>query len=629
LAFDRDSTLKKGEKFFRQGRLDAAIGEYVRVVEEQPRDWNTANLLGDLYFRAGQVDHALGQYHRIADHLMREGFYPKAAALYKKILKVRPDDEDTQLLLAEISTKQGLLAEAKGYFTAVSARRRTRGDRAGVADIAIRLGSLDPTDFEARLEAARTLEEMGQPAEAALRFRAVHDDLQGEDRTAEALDALRQAVRLNPQDREGRTILARATVASGDVLAAREYLDRETAGDDPVLLAALVELDLRSGKVAAARELMTDLLRRDRELRHRLLATGWAISESNPDAAYACVDAVSDSAIGVEDFSEAAFQLQEFATRRPGHIPALLKLVEVCVDGGLESALYQAQVQLTDAYLENGQAVEARVIAEDLVAREPSEPKHVERFRRALVMLNVQDPDAHIAERLNGHTPFMTGEPFVDLSTEEPVSAPELPGVQRLPVPEPGSGSPKRSSKGAGRQASSTAPAPAEEIDLTSALGNLDKVAVESSAPASRDRVFEEDVRAGAEGEEDAEFAAQYLKLAGTYVEMGMLDDAVSSLKTAVRSPAHRFEAAAMLGRLYMRRGETPTAIEWLEHAAEEPAPTPQDGRALLYDLGILLDQTGEIARALAVFLELQADAGDYRDVPARIDRLARVQSGG
>ena len=90
---------------------------------------------------------------------------------------------------------------------------------------------------------------MGQPAEAATRFRAIHDDLQAEDRTGEALDALRQAVRLNPQDREGRTILARATVASGDVLAAREYLDRETAGDDPVLLAALVELDLRSGRI--------------------------------------------------------------------------------------------------------------------------------------------------------------------------------------------------------------------------------------------------------------------------------------------------------------------------------------------------------------------------------------------
>ena len=49
--------------------------------------------------------------------------------------------------------------------------------------------------------------------------------------------------------------------------------------------------------------------------------------------------------------------------------------------------MYEAQAQLTDAYLATGQAAEARVIAEDLVAREPWERAHIERFRRALVML--------------------------------------------------------------------------------------------------------------------------------------------------------------------------------------------------------------------------------------------------
>ena len=35
------------------------------------------------------------------------------------------------------------------------------------------------------------------------------------------------------------------------------------------------------------------------------------------------------------------------------------------------------------------------------------------------------------------------------------------------------------------------------------------------------------------------------------------------------------------------------------------------------------------VARALAICLELQAEAGDYRDVAARIDRLAKVQARG
>ena len=694
MAIDRDSTLKQGEKFLRQGRLDAAIREYARVVEAQPRDWNTANLLGDLHFRAGQVDESLAQYHRIADHLMREGFFPKASALYKKILRIRPDDEATQLLLADLATRQGLLADAKTYLTTVGARRRARGDREGVADIAIRLGTLDPADFSARLEAARTLEDLGQAADAAARFRALYADLQA-SRPSEALDALRQAVRLDPQDQDGRTILARETVAAGDVLCARDYLDRETAGTDPVLLSALVELDLRSGHVDRARDLMRELLAADREVSHRLLTTGWALCESDPDAAYACIETIADAAIAVRDYAEAAAHLQAFAERRPGHVPTLLKLVDVSVDGGLDGPMYQAQIQLADAYLEAGQALEARVIAEDLVAREPWERAHIERFRRALVLLEVEDPDAVVADRLSGDTTFMNAD-FMDLSTDP---ASELPAVDRqveapvveavaAPVPDEWAGDEQAleaelnepvsvpdvasaetdDSPGdevivdfgaieapaapdvlapavaeipavAGSADDEAVPAPdamapepvepspdtlIDEVDITGILGDLDHL--QGKPLADLDAAFA-DLRN--EAEEDAEFASQYLKLASTYIDMGMMDDAMAALRTAAETPAQRFEAASMLGRLHTQRGETAKAIEWLEQAAEEPAPNLVEGRALLYDLGVMLDRNVEYSRALAVFLELQADAGDYRDVPARIDRLARVQTGG
>ena len=41
MATEREEALKKAEKLLRQGKLDLAIAEYARVVEEQPRDWNT------------------------------------------------------------------------------------------------------------------------------------------------------------------------------------------------------------------------------------------------------------------------------------------------------------------------------------------------------------------------------------------------------------------------------------------------------------------------------------------------------------------------------------------------------------------------------------------------------------
>lgn len=634
MAFDRETTLKKAEKLLRQGRLDAAIAEYVKVVEDQPHDWNSANALGDLYARAGQTDKAVSQYSRIAEHLLREGFYPKAAALLKKILKIGPDDEATQLRLAEVSALQGLMADAKAHFTAIAGRRRARGDRRGEAEIVVRLGQLDPSDIDARMKTARTLEDMGRADEAADCYKALHDDLSEKSRPAEALQALREFARLRPLDADARGRLARAALDAGDIDGARTFLDSETAGNDPALLLTLADMNLRAGDVAAACELFPRILAGNGETRGRLVDLGWAMLPQDPAAAFACINAAVDAAAGASEFEEAAALLRSFVERQPRHIPSLLKLVEVCVDGGLESAMYAAQEWLTDAYLDAGQAAEARVIAEDLVAREPWEQAHIDRFRRALVMLRVSDPDAEIADRLSGQAPFMATDPFIDLS--------DIPPPDNVENDAPAAGAPAETLETAERQKEGSQAPPsiqyaqaahADEIDLTSALGSLDAGAPGTSVPpppeaarTSLDTVFEH-LRETARG--DVDYSAQHMTLARTYLEMGMVDEAASALKTAARSPRLRFDAASMLARLMLARNDRTEALHWLERAAEAPPPDPDAGRALLYDFGVALDEAGETPRALAVFLELQADAGDYRDVPARIDRLTRVQTGG
>ena len=54
--------------------------------------------------------------------------------------------------------------------------------------------------------------------------------------------------------------------------------------------------------------------------------------------------------------------------------------------------------------------MEARIISEDLVAREPWNRVNIDRFRRALVMLGEGDPDAIISDRLSGESPFLATE---------------------------------------------------------------------------------------------------------------------------------------------------------------------------------------------------------------------------
>ena len=92
-SFDRNGTLRNAEKLLRQGKLQEAAAEYLRVVDDQPGDWNTKNTLGDLYARAGNIDKAIDQFLQVADSLRDEGQFVKAAAIYKKLLKLKPDDE--------------------------------------------------------------------------------------------------------------------------------------------------------------------------------------------------------------------------------------------------------------------------------------------------------------------------------------------------------------------------------------------------------------------------------------------------------------------------------------------------------------------------------------------------------
>jgi len=723
VAIDRDTRLRKAEKLLRQGRLDGAIAEYLRVIEDQPRDWNTINIVGDLYVRAGQIDNAVAQYTTIADHFGREGFFSKASALYKKILKIKPGDDHALLQMAEMATQQGLLADAKAALNTLSDQRTRRGDRRGAAEIAVRIASLDPADPTARLNAARAYEELGDRAGAKARYQEAAADLAAAGKTADALNALVAALRVDPDDTEIRSQLIRRYLDAGDLdrarglavtaeqlksiaaeltsrdrvddalavlseVVARDPSDIETrvsvvrtlmsrrefdraaallpadvAGDNPDLLLLLAELDLRAGRLDEGRNLLARVLAAAPKKREELVPLGYALSASHADAAFTCLDVATDAAIADNDFASAAAALHEFVTRVQHHIPALMKLVEVCVDGGLEATMYSAQALLTDAYLAAGRWTEARVIAEDLVAREPWERVNIERFRRALEALGEKDPDAIIADRLSGESPFISTDLSLDFDSEirvdeEAEPGPAPPKAAPPPVPPPAQRPPRGEPAPVGaaaEKARERAPKPAPgAIDLTSILGKeaaagkpparesealeidltgaLDDMDVVTGKPREEvpdlEQVFK-DLREDVSRQTVASAAAEQYKLALTYRDMGMLDEAMRALEQAVRSPRLRFEAASMLAKIYADRGMDHEAVEWFERAAEAPAPTVDAGRALLYDLGQTLEKTGEAARALAVFLELQSDAGEYRDVSARIQRLSKAQTRG
>jgi tetratricopeptide (TPR) repeat protein len=177
------------------------------------------------------------------------------------------------------------------------------------------------------------------------------------------------------------------------------------------------------------------------------------------------------------------------------------------------------------------------------------------------------------------------------------------------------------------------------EIDLSDALAGMTAPSVFQQPPAPEpppappgppkdlESVFE-DIRAKVAREQQASDANAQYDSGLAHLREGRVAEAVADLQAAARIPLLRFKAAAELGRLYIGRGDLEAGVDWLERAAEAPAPTPEEGFELLYELADALERLGEPARALAVLMELDADASGYRDVRTRIDHLTRVQAG-
>jgi tetratricopeptide (TPR) repeat protein len=670
----------------RQGKLDLAIAEYRSVVEDQPADLNTANALGDLYIRAGQIDKGIGEYGRIADHFAREGFSSKAVALYKKILKIKPDEDRALWQLGSISADQGLLVDARSAFLAVAERRRARGDRRGEAEARINLGDLEGADLETRLAGARARVELGETAAAVERLKQAAAGYREKGREVEALHLLTEGFKIDPEDADLRRMLMQAYVARGDFESARYYatsagerkelaeelfqqgredealavltlaaeadpadiairsqlvkrllargdmaaarvmLTSEVAGADPELQWTLAEMELHQGRIAEGTAVLQQMLVDDPSRRDALVILGCSVAEVNSDAGFACIEVATRAAIAAGEWASAAAAVNEFVNRVPHHIQALMRLVEICVDGGLEATMHSAQAQLADAYLVAGAGAEARIIAEDLVAREPWDRANIERFRRALALLGEANIDATIAERLSGESPFTTTDflwPSEPGGTElAPTPVGGHAKVSEPPtVAEPTTSESRKAVSRGSRAWGSNA---AAEVDLSGVLHDLPTG--ESKGGSAKPALSLENVLKGMRGkakhDESPATAELHFKRAQDYLETGLQDEAIKAFEIAARSPRHRFRVGAVLAKLYLDRGDRMHAIEWYERAAEAPAPDAESAHALLYDLATALEAQGDNARALAVLLELQAEAGDYRDLTARLEHL-------
>src|ERR1700730_13929358 len=116
MAATRDQVLQSAEKLLSRGKLDQALKEYLRVLEDNAKDISTLNKVGDLYVRMNRPGDSIPYFARIADFYSKDGFFLNAIELYKKINKIDPAQLEVYDKLAELYHKQGLVQDSRSQY---------------------------------------------------------------------------------------------------------------------------------------------------------------------------------------------------------------------------------------------------------------------------------------------------------------------------------------------------------------------------------------------------------------------------------------------------------------------------------------------------------------------------------
>jgi len=361
MAFEKVKTLRTAEKHLELGKIPAAIKEYCKVVEDDPNDFTTLNILGDLHVRVGSRAEAISCFRRIAEHYREQEFALKAIAMFKKIDRLQPNDVEIATSLAELYAQQELIVEARAhYLTVANAHAKSGATQAGL-EILSKIADLDPQNTNVRLKLAEGYEHEGMATQAAAAFAEAGAHLSARGALEEALDAFNRSLELQPFDLQTLNGLLSVHTARGTAYEAAEVIAHTSSErpDDQELLSLLIAAYIQAEDPEQAEATTATLLEKDPSAYLRLIEVARLyLMADKINAAIGVVARVTEQLLNDREDRQLLDLVNEFLTRDADNVQALRLLVRVY--------WWQRDVESLRAGLERlAEAAEAAGLAED------------------------------------------------------------------------------------------------------------------------------------------------------------------------------------------------------------------------------------------------------------------------
>jgi tetratricopeptide (TPR) repeat protein len=371
--------LHDAEKYVLQGKSGQAIGEYLKIIKIDPNDVLTLNTIGDLYLRQNNISEAKKYFSQVAENYVRNNFFLKAIAVYKKVLSADPNNFEINLTMASLYAKQGLSIDARNQYMKVAAMLEKEGRAKEVLEILEKVVELDPTNYAIQGKLAELSLAHGDRVQAqahfigAARARAKAGDLQG------AADCFSRVMQLDPLNVEAMRGFLDCCLKMGNVSPALDQLNKsiEKNPQNLDMREMLGQALLEAGDPEEAAKAFQVVVSLD-EARYEgfFAAAQMLIDRESYDQAVSCLDSIIPILITRRE-TERAAQLYDLILQRcPTHVFALVKLASIYSATGDHYRYMEALDKIADHYLSINRLIEALEYLDKILQADPESEKH-------------------------------------------------------------------------------------------------------------------------------------------------------------------------------------------------------------------------------------------------------------
>jgi tetratricopeptide (TPR) repeat protein len=663
MNFDKAKAMRSAERFVAQGKLRNAIAEYRAVVDNDPRDIATLNMLGDLYAKNSQKSEAVKCYLRVAEHYHSQGFAQKAIAIYNKVTRIQPDSIEISAKLAELHRAKGSLNEARSHYVTLAEHYQKNGRQLEALAMFKQIALLDPNNTEVCLSLADSYlkeqqadEALEAYTEAAARFTRIgrHEDaikalmkgydINGSDlrileglvkahnalgQETKGISLLEEILENDPFNREVLYLLTDSCLASENALGAEAAIVRLVAiepanyprfleliriylkVDDPSSAARILNMSaeylLAGGQSEECCKWITAILERDpNELTGlRLLAryNNWLNDENGTRLALERLYAAAAKAESVED---ERFALVQLVGIRPNETRYKDRLNEI---------------NETYDFDEPEPMLPPPAVSAPVVTESAAQIHELETFHS-----NGHVPDsaieAEIVNNLNDVVPDAAAE--VTLGADELRLNKEIDSINFYIDNEYDDLAMKALSElvqefGEREEFAQIRNRMNRHIDAVVSTETVNGNASTIGIDQMRSEFGLEDT------DNESEDYDTHYHTAVAYQEMGLTEQAIAEFQDAINCTSpddgtrRFFYCANMLGHCFLGNGRAKHAITWFTRALDTPKISDEEQHGIWYEIAQAHELLGEGDAAAKFFEQIYAENVDFRDVAARV----------